>query len=724
MANTDEKQPHLVKNSSSGRMPVFKANDKVLLVVMLTEFTEQKRKGLVEFLETEPGVINGGLKVQTWAPSKRLLSSIAVQGPHRDSLANVHALAMLAYRSGLELLSRTSFVVADELTKRCWDGTHRVGERAKLSLLAVTVQPENTQKTPSPISLPPPGVRVVISRFSDTSDSSNEEWYDDFVARASCDPSSDDYLIRDYKGTNDPWTVRQYKYGLLPFILEKFRWEDYDVFFHDVLRSDYHCRIRQQHHLLNPRAQRSYSISYHCMYFLDPDQEIFATKSPHPSTRKQYLKAAWSALSFRLPPELSTEIISLADLTPSFRAPLWRRRQSQEHLHFFLMFPTTEDELRESHLIIHDALQKRSQEQKEVPKTAELIPLHRHGMRTRRDVVVFWENYRMQEPDERCIDPLLNLMLSPIQDKAISLSHFAIVHSGGARPVVALRTTLDTLCCVSTSTLHRLLARDYDKYNIDLVEAAYNPDQPYYYNPPIWEAVSNSYTDQYLLDYDWIPVFYLTKHLTDSEDLVLRKEIYKVDGQDRYGIGPEAALDYDTEQRKDVCFVPWEHNEDGTLDDIWNIVLKIYKHEGFGRRFQRFFCLDRQSVEDQKLIVVEPDFYLAGRKVQDEGRLLQGMVAPTLAGFRCNRVSCEEAHDVKIELDSCVRTIEDIHGALSDEGQHFIRPGWPGPEVLLPTHPWRLAWPEPSQPDTIPVWDIFGSHLDAVDDENQESGEE
>lgn len=50
------------------------------------------------------------------------------------------------------------------------------------------------------------------------------------------------------------------------------------------------------------------------------------------------------------------------------------------------------------------------------------------------------------------------------------------------------------------------------------------------------------------------------------------------------------------------------------------------------------------------------------------------MIAPTLAGFRCNRVPCEEAHEAKIVLDQCNRTIEEI-GELDNEGQYFIRPG-------------------------------------------------
>ncbi|KAJ6096045.1 hypothetical protein N7486_006791 [Penicillium sp. IBT 16267x] len=709
MANIKKERSHSVEVVSPDRMPVFKANDGVLLMVMLTEFTEQREKALVDFLETESGVITGGFKVQTWTPSKSLLGSIALQGPHRDSQANIHALAMLAYRSGIQFLFRTSFVVADALTNRCWNGTHRVGERGKLSLLMVSAEPEITQKTPTSISSPPPGVRVVVSRFSDYPYSSNQDRgnqdrgiaYDDY----------DDY--DDYNSC----TVR--RCGVLPFILGKY-WKEFD----DNFAAYYHFRTSSHfHQIIRTGIQGPYSASHFFVYLHDPDQKMFSTENTALSARKQYLKAAWSAISSRLPPELSTEIIALADRVPSFRAPLWRCRQSQEHLHIFIMFPTTEDELCEAHWIIHDALQKRPKEQKGAPKTAELIPLHRHGMRTRRDVVAFWEEYRVHEPDERCNDPLLNLMLNPIQNKNVNLSHFAIVCSGGARPVVALRTTFNTLGLVSTSGLFDLSDRDCEKYSIDLVEAAYNHDQPYYHNPPIWEAVGNSSADKYLRDYGWISVFYLTKHLTDSEDLILRKEIHKVDGQDRYDIDPDLAIGYYYEQRKDVCFVPWERDEDGTLDDIWNIVLKIYKHEGFGRRFQRFFCLDRQSVEDQTLIIVEPDFFLAGRKVQDEGELLQGMIAPTLAGFRCNRVRCEEAHDCKMKLDHCDRTIEEI-GGLGNEGQHFIRPGWPGPDVLPPTNPWRLNWPEPGQLDAIPVWDIFDSYQGAVNDESGESGEE
>ena len=182
-----------VQNVSLNHMPVLKKNDKVLLMVMLTEFTEHNGKKLVDFLEADTRIINGGVKVQTWTPSKCLLDSIAVQGPNRDSLANIYALAMLAYQSGLGFLLHTSFVVADDLTKRCWNGTHRVGERGVLSLLMVSVRPEILEETSASISSHPPRVRVMISRFSDASDQYENVGFSEVDSIS----PSEDYLIRD-----------------------------------------------------------------------------------------------------------------------------------------------------------------------------------------------------------------------------------------------------------------------------------------------------------------------------------------------------------------------------------------------------------------------------------------------------------------------------------------------------------------------------------------------
>ncbi|KAJ5512873.1 hypothetical protein N7463_002425 [Penicillium fimorum] len=57
------------------------------------------------------------VKVHPWSPPRRLLESIARQGPCRDSQSSLHALAVLAYRSG-----RPRIIVADEATKRQLSG--------------------------------------------------------------------------------------------------------------------------------------------------------------------------------------------------------------------------------------------------------------------------------------------------------------------------------------------------------------------------------------------------------------------------------------------------------------------------------------------------------------------------------------------------------------------------------------------------------------------------
>ncbi|KAJ5760620.1 hypothetical protein N7520_007776 [Penicillium odoratum] len=710
MAKTRTKKfkPCTAKNVSPDCMPVFEAKEKIILMVMLTEFTEQSKNAFLEHLENGyQKVVKGGIRFQTWTPSKRLLSSIALQSSCRDSQANIHALAMLAHRSGLKFLSGTSFVVVDDLTKRCWHGTHRVGELGRISLLMVGVREEEIEA--SGWISPPPGVHVTVGRFSEVTNESNRE-------SAECrNPyrhlDSDSCSGNDSVDSDSDYCGDYSKYGMLPLVMDQIRRGKH------FLEWGSNGKLAELWHAMKYEIGWSeISDGDQGMYLHDPDQKMFSTENPASSTRQQYLKTAWSTISSRLPPELSTEIISLADLTPSLRVPLWKHRQSQEHLHIFLMFPTTESELREAHFLVHGAFQQRLKDHEDVPITAELIPLHRHNMRTRRDVVAFLQEYHTHEPDERYDESVsLNLILSPLQDNTLNFPHCAIVFSIPRKPTLMLRTSFNTLGTLPSSELSILSHNACKEYNIDLIEATHHPDQPFYWNPPIWMPGGTSVANECLLNNSCISVFYLTKHLTASEDRVLRKEIHKVNGQDRYDLDPEDSpdeFDLEDEPEKMVCFVPWERDEDGTLDDIWNITLEIYKHEGYGRQFTRFFCLDRQSVVDRTLIIVEPDFYLPGRRVQDEGELLQGMKAPMLAGFRYNRVSCEDAHETKIELERCARLIEEV-GESDDEGQHFVRPGWPDPVLLPPTHPWRLDWPDPGKPGTIPIWALFRDFADA-----------
>lgn len=105
---------------------------KRLLLVILTDLDELSKGKLVDTL-TQSSRVN--IAPETWTPSWQLLASVAKQGAHRDSQANIYAIAILAYRRGFE-----QFLIADDLSKRQLNRQTRWREDRKLSLVQVRVQ--------------------------------------------------------------------------------------------------------------------------------------------------------------------------------------------------------------------------------------------------------------------------------------------------------------------------------------------------------------------------------------------------------------------------------------------------------------------------------------------------------------------------------------------------------------------------------------------------------
>ncbi|KAJ5730976.1 uncharacterized protein N7483_005484 [Penicillium malachiteum] len=131
---------------SPDEMPAFKRHDKVLQQIFLTDLTEKDKNNLV--CKELDKYIKNGIEIKTWTPSLELLSSISKQGPYRDSQANIYALAMLALKSGLEFGSAgTSFLVADDLTKRILQRTLIPIESKKDIVVMVTVRTEPRKTT-------------------------------------------------------------------------------------------------------------------------------------------------------------------------------------------------------------------------------------------------------------------------------------------------------------------------------------------------------------------------------------------------------------------------------------------------------------------------------------------------------------------------------------------------------------------------------------------------
>ncbi|GAQ40616.1 hypothetical protein AtubIFM55763_007429 [Aspergillus tubingensis] len=134
--------PHLIDEKQQDKYP--------LLLVYLAKQTPAEQAYLAsrlhEFFRKE------NITLTRWQPSSGLLRRVALHGSCPDSQANIHAMAILAYRAGW-----TRFLVADGLTQRQVHGNLRLWEDPLLSLVMVVVKPE-------PVVLAPTGDFCVFAK--------------------------------------------------------------------------------------------------------------------------------------------------------------------------------------------------------------------------------------------------------------------------------------------------------------------------------------------------------------------------------------------------------------------------------------------------------------------------------------------------------------------------------------------------------------------------------
>jgi hypothetical protein len=145
-----------VSLTTADRVPSFEQSgdeQKLLLLIILTDLDEAGAAKLVQHFY-EP--LKDKVKIQTWAPSRLLLQSIARQGPHKHSRANLYALAVLAYRSGW-----SRFIVADELTKCQVVGNCHQGKSDMISVVTVATRLNSSATTQKGDA-----VRVIARRTS------------------------------------------------------------------------------------------------------------------------------------------------------------------------------------------------------------------------------------------------------------------------------------------------------------------------------------------------------------------------------------------------------------------------------------------------------------------------------------------------------------------------------------------------------------------------------
>lgn len=614
-----------IQPAPGARMPIFKASDEVLLMIILTELTEEERLELVHYYQK---ACSGGVELKTWTPSKALLRSIARQGSHWDSQANLYALAILAFRSGLEFKKGTSFVVADELTKRQLTRCCRPGERDYISLVTVTVRPKTSM-----IAHPESGLNPHLVTM----------------------PDDEIYVFTD--------RTTELSKKLLPEVVEPQTTE----FFAEYLKQE---KTRE----ISNCVQSGRRLH-------DPDSCMFTVGTAMATGREQYCNTVASVLSAsQFSPELVAEVISQSDYVLPAKMLLWERRQSREHLLVFLLFPTTTSELQRNHAIIQDALNKLAEGEHGGRKgmSVELIPQHRHQARSRREVLELWEKFRLHEGDERAGDPVLNVLLGPIEDPDMGSAQFAAVCSEHRHATYMIRAPLNSIVRIKWKEHFYFIQEEFERLEIKQVEGVCDPDQPWYFNPPSWRPAND---DKELRpgreDIGYASVFYLTENFPENRDRQIRKDLMKNDlDEDTY-----SDSENDPPVPKGVCFVPWDSKDDATQEDIWNIVWKFYKCEGLGRMCPSFFCIDQASASDiGTVLLVKPDIFKFGKRLQSQEGYLKGVLGPRLRGFLATRVLTDSAHQHKMDAEDGFQSMADI--GLNSNVTRFYRPEWPARGVL------------------------------------------
>lgn len=218
------------------------------------------------------------VNVRPWSPPLRLLNSVARQGPCRDSHNNIHALAMLAHRSG-----RPRIVVADEATKRQLSGKYLPG---------VDLASPNDQRS----------VTVILVCTRRDAESGEITM---FARRAICSAQEGTSHIIDEEDITDEEDFLPSSRGPDPQPLT------------------FKCVHRAW------RPLWAHGEGYRGMIMHDPYQAPFTSRTGDILGKEYCTRATVTALGHHLPPELVLQICNTRTLP---KMPVWKRRPSENHV--------------------------------------------------------------------------------------------------------------------------------------------------------------------------------------------------------------------------------------------------------------------------------------------------------------------------------------------------------------------------------------------------------
>lgn len=156
-----------------------------------------------------------------------------------------------------------------------------------------------------------------------------------------------------------------------------------------------------------------------------------------------------------------------------------------------------------------------------------------------------------------------------------------------------------------------------------------------------------------------VPVFFLMSQLALEQDEAIRLHINAIN--EYQVLSPT------------FCFIPWSREQDGTLQDAWNILWQMFQHSARNSTNPVFLCIDEQSGVDQTLLVIRADWYLVPMDTIDK-QIISDMLKPQLRGIRYTRVHASQARIAMVpaswETGDFCRVQEEL------ELQSLNRPGW------------------------------------------------
>lgn len=146
--------------------------------------------------------------------------------------------------------------------------------------------------------------------------------------------------------------------------------------------------------------------------------------------------------------------------------------------------------------------------------------------------------------------------------------------------------------------------------------------------------------------------------------------------------------------------MPWEKQEDGSLEDVWDIVWEVFACDGNYRASYTFVCIDKRSGIDKTIIVVHPDLYGADMEDVTTRELSKDMPGPNIVGFEYVRAPGWESHKAKRSLDTRNEGTEDFSFG-NRRGTKFRRASWPARNVVTNSYKYDSSEEEDDTKKTV-----------------------